>query len=55
MSMLPNETGLDGWLRYAALLDKFASLRPRYSTIISLADNQRSPVFTAARELQLGL
>ncbi|KAL7898755.1 glycoside hydrolase family 67 protein [Trichoderma sp. SZMC 28014] len=55
MSMLPNETGLDGWLRYAALPDEFASLRPRYSTIISLADNQRSPVFTAARELQLGL
>ncbi|KAM0482035.1 hypothetical protein ACHAPX_003369 [Trichoderma viride] len=53
--MLPHETGLDGWLRYAALPNEFASLRPRYSTIISLVDDQSSPIFTAARELQLGL
>ncbi|KAK1239809.1 hypothetical protein MKX08_007251 [Trichoderma sp. CBMAI-0020] len=54
-SMLPNETGLDGWLRYAALPDELASLRPQYSTIISLTGSQSSPIFTAARELQLGL
>ncbi|UKZ80110.1 hypothetical protein TrVFT333_007875 [Trichoderma virens FT-333] len=53
--MLPSETGIDGWLRYAALPDELASRHPQYSTIISLADDQCSPVFTAARELQLGL
>ncbi|KAH8124789.1 glycoside hydrolase family 67 protein [Trichoderma asperelloides] len=49
------QTGLDGWLRYAALPDEYAGLRTRYSIIISHTDSQSSPIFTAARELQFGL
>ncbi|KAJ5150818.1 glycoside hydrolase family 67 protein [Penicillium canariense] len=53
--MLLDETGLEAWLRYAALPAEIASQHPRYSAIIALTDNQSSPVYTASKELQLGL
>ncbi|KAJ5690737.1 glycoside hydrolase family 67 protein [Penicillium macrosclerotiorum] len=53
--MLPDETGLEAWLRYAALPAEITNQYPRYSHIIALTDDESSPVYTAGKELQLGL
>ncbi|KAJ5379656.1 uncharacterized protein N7496_002084 [Penicillium cataractarum] len=49
------ETGLDGWLRYAALSTALSSTQQRYSSIIVLNTDETSPVYTAGKELQDGL
>ena len=53
--MAPTETGLDGWLRYAALPN---SLRSKYkppACIVALSGKESSPVYTAGKELQKGI
>jgi alpha-glucuronidase len=54
--MLPNESGLDGWLRYAALPEHIRlTFHETFSTIIALSSEPTSPVYTAGQELQQGI
>ncbi|KAJ6116094.1 hypothetical protein N7523_006511 [Penicillium sp. IBT 18751x] len=49
------DSGLDGWLRYAALPAVLRSGQRRYLNIVVLDKDKASPVFTAGKELQDGL
>ena len=53
--MLPPETGIDAWLRYAPLPSELLQSQRKHSKIIALSENKTSPVYTAGRELQDGL
>ncbi|KAH8705312.1 alpha-glucuronidase [Talaromyces proteolyticus] len=53
--MFANETGLQGWLRYAPLPAEIISHHPSFSHIVALSRSETSPVYTAAKELQDGL
>ncbi|OKL61342.1 putative alpha-glucuronidase A [Talaromyces atroroseus] len=53
--MPPDESGIDGWLRYAPLSPEMASNFTQYTSIIALGNDETSPVLTAAKELQDGL
>ncbi|KAL2842385.1 glycoside hydrolase superfamily [Aspergillus pseudoustus] len=53
--MRPNETGIEAWLRDAALPAEIAATYPHYAAIVPLTTAKDSPVYTAATELQLGL
>ncbi|KAF4947204.1 hypothetical protein F66182_18567, partial [Fusarium sp. NRRL 66182] len=53
--MLPDENGIDGWLRYAPLPSALISQFEQYGRIIALSKDDTSPVFTAAKEVQKGL
>ncbi|KAJ5273823.1 hypothetical protein N7478_008948 [Penicillium angulare] len=49
------ETGIDGWLRYAALPEGISAQYKRISSIVASANVETSPVYTAGKELQDGL
>ena len=53
--MISPETGLDAWLRYAALPSEIRNRHGSHSSIITLNKNETSPVFVAAKELQKGI
>lgn len=53
--MIPDENGIDGWLRYAPLSSDLASQFKQYGRIIALSNDDTSPVSTAAKEVQKGL
>jgi alpha-glucuronidase len=53
--MPPDESGIDGWLRYAPLSPELASQFKQYESIIALNNDEKSPVFTATKEIQDGL
>ncbi|KAF5531280.1 alpha-glucuronidase precursor [Fusarium phyllophilum] len=53
--MLPSETGIDAWLRYATLSETLRSFHKPVSSIVALSTNPTSPVFIAGEELQCGL
>ncbi|KAG5764633.1 hypothetical protein H9Q72_007288 [Fusarium xylarioides] len=53
--MLPLETGIDAWLRYATLSESLRSLHKPVSSIVALSTKPTSPVFIAGEELQCGL
>ncbi|KAJ5109433.1 hypothetical protein N7456_006108 [Penicillium angulare] len=49
------ETGIDGWLRYAALPADISSQYRRFSSIFVSENIKTSPVYTAGKEVQDGL
>ncbi|KAL2864141.1 glycoside hydrolase superfamily [Aspergillus lucknowensis] len=53
--MLSTNNGINAWLRYAPLPAKTAALFPRYSHIVALSESEKSPIYTAGKELQEGL
>jgi alpha-glucuronidase len=53
--MVSAESGLDGWLRYAALPNEIRSSHKKYSSIVTLNNTETSPVYVAAKELQDGI
>jgi alpha-glucuronidase len=52
---MSGESGLDAWLRYALLPSAIRSSYMAYSRIIALQTSEKSPVYTAGKELQDGL
>lgn len=54
-NMIPLETGLDAWLRYAALPGEVSSNRMPPSNILALDTRADSPVYVAAKELRDGI
>ena len=55
LNMISPETGRDAWLRYAALPTEICGSFKPYSSIVALDNNETSPVFVAAKELQSGI
>ncbi|EGU79249.1 alpha-glucuronidase [Fusarium oxysporum f. sp. conglutinans race 2 54008] len=53
--MLPPESGIDAWLRYAPLSETLRSLHKPVSSIIALSTNPTCPVSVAGEELRCGL
>lgn len=53
--MIPPETGLDAWLRYAALPSEVGRSHKPHSSILALDTREESPVNVAAKELQDGI
>lgn len=53
--MVPGESGIDGWLRYAPLSSDVISQFKQYGNIIALSNDESSPVSTAGQEVQKGL
>ncbi|KAK0392267.1 hypothetical protein NLU13_1763 [Sarocladium strictum] len=53
--MLPPETGLDAWLRYAPLSETLRSQHKQLSHIVALSDGSADPVSVAGQELQEGI
>lgn len=53
--MASKETGLDAWLRYAPLPPSLRKSYKPFSKIIALSSNSKSPISTAAKELQAGI
>src|SRR6187551_3474289 len=49
------ETGIDAWLRYAPPGQSRMPTSPLPSRIVALNKTENSPVYTAGRELKLGL
>lgn len=55
MNTTSPETGLDAWLRYAALPYETRGSHKQFSTIAALNNSEKSPVFVAAQEVQKGI
>lgn len=55
VNMISAENGLNAWLRYAALPVKVRQSHKGHSSIVALSNSKTSPVYAAAKEIQVGI